>query len=198
MSGIDIAINSSAPMTVEQNRRISESIARERERLANFIRRRVPDPRDAEDLLQDVFVELIEAYRLMRPIEQVGAWLYRVARNRMTDLFRRRRTTGGTNVVPAGDGTGDERWEDLLPAPNAGPEASFARGVLLDEIEAALAELPEEQRAVFIAHEFEGRSFRDLAQKSGENVNTLLARKHYAVRHLRQRLAAIHEEFSEN
>jgi RNA polymerase sigma factor (sigma-70 family) len=185
-------------MTAEQNRRIAEAIERERERLSRFVRRRLPDPRDAEDLLQDVFVELIEAYRLMRPIEQVGAWLFRVARNRMTDLFRRRRTAGAANAVPVDEETEGERWEDLLPAPSAGPEASFARSVLLDEIEAALEELPEEQRAVFIAHEFDGRSFRELAQQSGENVNTLLARKHYAVRHLRQRLAAIHEEFSEN
>jgi RNA polymerase sigma factor (sigma-70 family) len=182
-------------MTVEQNRQIAAVIGRERERLSKFVRRRLPDARDAEDLLQDVFVELIEAYRLMRPIEQVGAWLYRVARNRMTDLFRRRATSAAAEVRVSGDDAEEERWEDLLPAPSAGPEASFARDLLLDEFEAALAELPEEQRAVFIAHEFDGRSFRELAQELGVSVNTLLARKHYAVRHLRQRLAAIREEF---
>jgi RNA polymerase sigma factor (sigma-70 family) len=182
-------------MTADENRQIAAVIGRERERLSKFVRRRLPDARDAEDLLQDVFVELIEAYRLMRPIEQVGAWLYRVARNRMTDLFRRRATSAAAEVRVSGDDAEEERWEDLLPAPSAGPEASFARDLLLDEFEAALAELPEEQRAVFIAHEFDGRSFRELAQELGVSVNTLLARKHYAVRHLRQRLAAIREEF---
>ena len=187
-------------MTIEQDRRITDAIAREGERLGNFIRRRVPDARDAEDLLQEVFYELVEAYRLMRPVEQVGAWLYRVARNRITDLFRRRRLIAPATMPPSTSDAADtdERWEDLLPAPDGGPEASFARGVLLEEIDAALEELPEEQRAVFIAHEIEGRSFRELSAQLGIGVNTLLARKHYAVRHLRQRLAAIHEEFSED
>ncbi len=188
-------IDPTASMTFEQNRRISEAIARERERLRNFIRRRVADPRDAEDLLQDVLSEFVETERLLRPIEEAGAWLFRVARNRITDLFRRRSRAPVTRPIedPAADG---ERWEDLLPSPDSGPDARFARGILLDEIAEALEELPEEQRAVFIAHEIEGRGFRELAEELGVGVNTLLARKHYAVRHLRQRLAAIHQEFS--
>lgn len=186
-----------AAMTQEQNRRIAETVAREGGRLGHFIRRRLPDPRDAEDLLQDVLIEFVEEYRLMRPIEQAGAWLYRVARNRMTDWFRRRSTRRQVEAGAPAE-LEDERWEDLLPAPEDGPESRFARAVLVEEIDAALDELPEEQRQAFIAHEFEGRSFRELAEELGVGVNTLLARKHYAVRHLKQRLAAIHEEFLEN
>jgi RNA polymerase sigma factor (sigma-70 family) len=186
-----------AAMTQDQNRRIAETVAREGGRLRLFIRRRLPDPRDAEDLLQDVLIEFVEEYRLMRPIEQAGAWLYRVARNRMTDWFRRRSTRRQVEAGAPAE-LEDERWEDLLPAPEDGPESRFARAVLIEEIEAALDELPEEQRQAFIAHEFEGRSFRELAEELGIGVNTLLARKHYAVRHLKQRLAAIHEEFLEN
>jgi RNA polymerase sigma factor (sigma-70 family) len=186
-----------AAMTQDQNRRIAETVAREGGRLRLFIRRRLPDPRDAEDLLQDVLIEFVEEYRLMRPIEQAGAWLYRVARNRMTDWFRRRSTRRRVEAGAPAE-LEDERWEDLLPAPEDGPESRFARAVLIEEIEAALDELPDEQRQAFIAHEFEGRSFRELAEELGIGVNTLLARKHYAVRHLKQRLAAIHEEFLEN
>lgn len=184
-------------MTQEQNRRITEAVARERGRLRNFIRRRLPDPRDAEDLLQDVLIEFVEEYRFMRPIEQAGAWLYRVARNRMTDWFRRRSTRRQVETGQDAD-LDDERWEDLLPAPEDGPDSRFARAVLIEEIEAALEELPAEQRQAFIAHEFEGQNFRELAAELGVGVNTLLARKHYAVRHLRQRLAAIHDEFLED
>lgn len=186
-----------AAMTQEQNRRIAETVAREGGRLRNFIRRRLPDPRDAEDLLQDVLIEFVEEYRLMRPIEQAGAWLYRVARNRMTDWFRRRSVRRQVETGQAAE-IAEERWEDLLPAPEDGPESRFARAVLIEEIEAALDELPDEQREAFIAHEFDGRSFRELAAELGVGVNTLLARKHYAVRHLRQRLAVIHEEFQED
>jgi len=194
-----ITVARAYPMTIEQNRRLSEAMTRERKRLGNFIRRRVPDAADAEDLLQDVFYELVEAYRMMQPIEQVSAWLYRVARNRITDLFRRRRNvaTAEVRVTPDEPGAG-ERWEDLLPSPADGPEASFARQLLLEEVEHALDELPEEQRAVFVAHEFDGRSFRELSQELGVSVNTLLARKHYAVRFLRRRLAAIYRDFSQD
>jgi RNA polymerase sigma factor (sigma-70 family) len=189
-------------MSVEQDRRISETVERERGRLRNFIRRRVPDEGDAEDILQDVFYELVEAYRLMKPVEQVTAWLYMVARNRITDLFRKRGPTStvGTRSAVAGhsrsEGQESPRWEDLLPSPDGGPEAEYARGILLEELEAALAELPAEQRKVFLAHEFEGRSFKEMAAATGMSVNTLLARKHYAVMHLRERLRAIHDEFS--
>ena len=176
---------------LEQDQRISDAIAREQPRLRNFIRRRVADPADAEDILQDVFYELVAAYRLMRPVEQVGAWLFRVARNRIIDLFRKRKreATVADSVEMLG-------WEDLLPSPDAGPEAFFARGVLMEELDAALDELPEEQREVFIAHESEGRSFKELAAETGLSVNTLLSRKHYAVLHLRKRLQAIYDEFT--
>jgi len=162
---------------------LAEVVQRERRRLFQFIRQRVDDEGDAEDILQDVLYELTESYSLMKPIQQVGAWLYRVARNRIIDRFRKRK--------PAELG----EIEDLLPSPDAGPEAAYARTLLLEEIEAALEELPEEQREVFVAHEMEGRSFKELAAETGLSVNTLLARKHYAVLHLRRRLREIYEEF---
>jgi RNA polymerase sigma factor (sigma-70 family) len=180
----------------EQDQQISETIDREKGRLRNFIRRRVADQSDAEDILQDVFYELVETYRLMKPIEQVGAWLFRVARNRITDLFRKKKPDASTNEsVNAEDGEFLE-LEDLLPSPEAGPEAAYARVVLLEELEDALEELPEEQRDIFVAHEIEGRSFKELAVETGLSVNTLLSRKHYAVVHLRERLRAVYDEFT--
>jgi RNA polymerase sigma factor (sigma-70 family) len=176
--------------------RISEAIRLEWARLRNFIRKRVADQGDAEDILQDVFYELIEAYRLMKPIEQVGAWLFRVARNRITDRFRKQRTEAVQERSAGGENGDAARLVDLLPSPEAGPEAVFARSVLIEELEDALGELPEEQRAVFIAHELEGRSFKELAAESGVSVNTLLSRKRYAVLHLRRRLQAIYDEFT--
>lgn len=177
-----------------QDRRISEAVERERPRLRNFIRRRVRDEGDVEDILQDVFYEFVEAYRMMKPIERAGAWLFRVARNRITDLFRKKRPEPLSSVTAVSD---DETLplEDMLPSREAGPEAAYARGVLLEELNAALEELPEEQRAVFVAHELEGRSFKDLAIETGVGVNTLLSRKHYAVLHLRARLQDIYDEF---
>jgi RNA polymerase sigma factor (sigma-70 family) len=185
-------------MVKEQDQRISEAIAREQGRLRNFIRRRVADRAEAEDVLQDVFYELIEAYRMMKPIEQVTAWLFRVARNRITDLFRRksRERSPGQGGVTTGDGE-EMRWEDVLPSAESGPEAAYARGVLLEELDEALEELPEAQREVFIAHELLGYSFKEIAGQTGVSVNTLLSRKHYAVLHLRQRLQAIYDEFTE-
>lgn len=182
-------------MTTEQDRRIAEAIGSEQSRLRNFIRRRVPDASDAEDILQDVFYELIEANRLMKPIERVSAWLFRVARNRITDLFRKRKIAG---VEPAEVAGGDEPLllEDLLPSPDAGPDAEYAHGVLLEELAEALDELPEEQREVFIANEVDGVSFKQIAAQTGLSVNTLLSRKHYAVLHLRRRLQAIYDEFT--
>lgn len=173
----------------EQDRRISETIEREQGRLRGFIRSRVPARWDVEDVLQDVFFELIEADRLMKPIEQAGAWLFRVARNRIIDRFRKERSESTAVTREIGS------LEDLLPSPDAGPEAVYARGVLLDEIEAALEDLPEEQRFVFVAHELEGKSFRELASETGVNVNTLLSRKRYAVLHLRARLQSVYDEF---
>jgi len=180
----------------EQDRRISEVIQRERQRLLHFIRKRVEDQGDAEDILQDVFYELIEAYRLMKPVEQVGAWLYRVARNRIIDRFRKRRPEAFGGVSSSASNEDLLRLEDLLPSPDAGPEAAYARSVLLEELDAALGELPDEQRDIFIAHEIDGRSFKQLADETGLSINTLLSRKRYAVLHLRRRLQAIYEEFS--
>jgi len=184
-----------AAMTADQDLQIAQTVAREQGRLRNFIRRRVSDREDAEDILQDVFSELVEAYRLMKPIEQVGAWLFRVARNRIIDRFRKRREEPSSQQI-AEDGE-LLMLEDLLPSPAAGPDAEYARTVLLEELEDALDELPQEQRQVFVAHEIEGRSFRELAAETGVSVNTLLSRKHYAVLHLRERLRAIYNEFTE-
>jgi len=180
----------------EQNRRISEVIDRERRRLLNFIRRRVDDEGDAEDILQDVFFELTEAYRLMKPVEHVAAWLYRVARNRIIDRFRKRRPES-LGEIPVNSSEEDAlRLEDLLPSPDAGPEALYARSVLLEELDAALEELPEEQRQAFVAHEIDGRSFKQLAEETGLSINTIISRKRYAVLHLRRRLQAIYNEFT--
>ena len=184
-------------MSDEQNQRISEAIEREQTRLRNFIRKRVPNQGDAEDILQDVFYSLLEAYRLMDPIEQVGAWLFRVARNRITDLFRKKKPEPFTDAIAVAEDGDKLLLEDLLPSPDAGPEAAYARAVLLDELDDALEGLPEEQREVFIAHEIEGRSFKELAAETGLSINTLLSRKHYAVLHLRQRLQAIYDEFTQ-
>ena len=185
-------------MAVEQDRRISEVFKREQARLRNFIRRHVPDPRDAEDILQDVFCELVEANRLLMPIDHVTGWLFRVARNRITDLFRKKRPERFSETAVATEDEDDERLqlEDLLPSPDAGPEALYARNVLLDELELAVDELPEEQREVFVAHELEGRSFKEMAAETGVSVNTLLSRKRYAVLHLRERLQVIYDEFT--
>jgi RNA polymerase sigma factor (sigma-70 family) len=180
----------------EQDRQISEIIAEERSRLRNFIRRRVPDPRDAEDILQDVFYKLVEANRLLMPIEHVTGWLFRVARNRITDLFRKKKPVSFSETAVADEDDTLLQFEDLLPSPDAGPEALYAGQVLLHELELAVDELPEEQRAVFVGHELEGRSFKEMAADTGVSVNTLLARKRYAVLHLRERLQDIYDEFT--
>src|SRR5436309_3820622 len=182
-------------MVSEQDQRISEVVTREQSRLRNFIRRRVPDPRDAEDILQEVFSELVEANRLLMPIDHVTGWLFRVARNRITDLFRKKRPEAFSDAAVEDEDGDVLRIEDLLPSPDAGPEALYVRNVLLEELELALDELPDEQREVFVAHELEGRSFKELAAESGVNLNTLLSRKRYAVLHLRERLQSIHDEF---
>jgi len=194
---MDEALRKQWPMT-EQDQRISEAIARDEPRLRSFIRRRVSDARDAEDILQDVFYELIEAYRLMKPVEQVTSWLFRVARNRIIDLFRRRKR----EPLPADSATLTEEGEaatleDLLPSPDAGPDAMYVRNLLLDEIDDALDELPDEQRDVFVAHELLGYSFKELSEQTGVGVNTLLSRKRYAVLYLRERLRAIYDDMKE-
>jgi RNA polymerase sigma factor (sigma-70 family) len=184
-------------MATEQDQRISDVVRREQSRLRNFIRRRVPDQLDAEDVLQDVFYRLVEANRLLMPIEHMTGWLFRVARNRITDLFRKKEPENFSEIEAVGEDEEDEwlPFEDLLPSPEAGPEALYARSVMLDELERAVAELPKDQRDVFIAHEFDGRSFKELSADTGVSVNTLLSRKRYAVLHLRERLQRVYDEF---
>jgi RNA polymerase sigma factor (sigma-70 family) len=185
-------------MATEQDQRISEAIEREQSRLRNFIRRRVADQEEAEDVLQDVFYELIQAYRMMKPVEQVTAWLFQVARNRITDLFRRKNREALQSEPVASTEDGEAmQWEEVLPSPESGPEAAYARRVLLEELDEALEELPAAQREVFIAHELLGYSFKEIAAQTGVSLNTLLSRKHYAILHLRERLKAIYDEFTE-
>ena len=185
------------------DRRITAVVGQQRSRLLHFIRRRVSDPLDAEDILQDVWAELVEANRLLMPIEHVTGWLFRVARNRITDLFRRKKTERLGDVAhPAGGGDNDEddewlRLEELLPSRDAGPDALLARRMLMEELEAAVAALPKDQRDVFIAHEIEGRSFKEMAAETGVSINTLLSRKRYAVRRLRDRLRDIDDDWDD-
>ena len=196
---MDEALKEQWPMA-EQDQKIAEVVAREQSRLRSFIRRRVPDPRDAEDILQDVFYKLVEANRLLMPIDHVTGWLFRVARNRIIDLWRQKQVEGGgkegaqTNSLRYREEERELRLEELLPSTGEGPEAVYARNVLLGELELAINELPAEQRDVFVAHELEGRSFKEMAAATGTNVNTLLARKRYAVLHLRERLREIYDE----
>jgi len=182
-------------VTAEQDQWIAQAIETDGSRLRNYIRKHVVDLEAAEDILQEVFVELIEAYRLLKPIEQVSGWLFRVAKNRIIDRFRGRRLESLSQDRYGEDDDVAVSLEDLLPSPDSGPEAAYARSVLLDEVDEALREMPEEQRSVFIAHEWEGYSFKELAAETGVSVNTLLSRKRYAVLHLRRRLRSIYEEF---
>lgn len=192
-------MKSTAPfeqMALDQDQRISSVVQREQSRLRDFIRRRVPDSRDAEDILQDVFSELVEANRLLMPIDHVTGWLFRVTKNRITDLFRKKKPVSFDDPEVSGDGQERLGWEDLLPSPDAGPEAIYERNVLFDELELAVSELPLEQREVFLAHEIHGRSFKELSAETGVNVNTLLARKRYAVLRLRERLQDLYDELT--
>jgi len=192
---MDEALTRQWPMT-DQDRRISEIVAEQRARLRNFIRRRVPDPLDAEDILQDVFYKLVEANRLLMPIEHVTGWLFRVARNRITDLFRKKRPQNFADARKEDEIGELLQIEDLLPSSEAGPEAVYVRNLLLEELELALEELPDEQREVFVGHELEGRSFKEMAEETGVSMNTLLSRKRYAVLRLRERLQSIHDELA--
>lgn len=197
---MDEALRKQWPMQ-DQDQRISEAVSRDESRLRSFIRRRVPDPGDAEDILQEVFYELVEAYRMMKPVEQVTAWLFQVARNRITDLFRKK-TREGLRSEPARTEQNDSEdgeplsLVELLPSPDAGPDAAHARSVLLEELDDALDELPSEQREVFVAHELMGYSFKEISARTGVSVNTLLSRKHYAVTHLRERLHDVYDELT--
>lgn len=177
----------------EQDRSFTEALERDEPRLRSFIRKRVLDAGEAEDILQDVFYELLEAYRFMKPMEQVTAWLFRVARNRITDLFRRQRPVSLNEPIADEDSLS---LEDMLPSAEAGPDAVYARNLLFDLLDDALDELPENQREIFLAHELLGRSFKELAEETGVSVNTLLSRKRYAVLHLRQRLKEMYEDFA--
>jgi len=180
----------------EQDRQISEAVEREQPRLRNFIRRRVADDNDVEDILQEVFYELVEAYRGTHPVELASAWFYRVARNRIIDLFRKKKPESLNETISGEEGE-DLHFEDLLPSLDAGPDAVYAQTVLLEQLDDALDELPDEQREVFIAHEIEGRSFKELAEETGLSINTLLSRKRYAVLYLRERLQDIYDELKE-
>jgi RNA polymerase sigma factor (sigma-70 family) len=182
-------------LIAEQDQSIAQAMERDGGRLRNYIRKHVVDLETAEDILQEVFVELVEAYRLLKPIEQVSGWLFRVAKNRIIDRFRGRKLESLSQAKYGEDDDVAVSLEDLLPSPDSGPEAAYARNVLLDEIDEALDEIPPEQRSVFVAHEWEGYSFKELAAETGVSVNTLLSRKHYAVLHLRSRLQSIYEEF---
>jgi RNA polymerase sigma factor (sigma-70 family) len=183
-------------MALEQDQRVAEVIKREQFRLRNFIRLRVADPSDVEDILQDVFYKLVEANRLLMPIDHITGWLFRVARNRIIDLFRRTKTERFGDRLSVNEQDDELRFEDLLPSPDAGPDAQYTRKVLLDELELAIDELPKEQREVFVAHELEGRSFEQIAGESGVSLNTLLSRKRYAVLRLRRRLHHIYDELT--
>ncbi len=184
-------------LMAHQDQRISDAVRKEYPGLRAFIRKRVADQSDAEDILQEVFFELVEAYRMMKPVERVTAWLFQVARNRITDLFRRRtREAQATEPAKFNDQGEELLLDELLPSPDAGPDAAYARGVLVEALDDALEELPAEQREVFIAHELMGYSFKELAEQSGTSVNTLLSRKHYAVLYLRKRLQSVYEEFT--
>jgi RNA polymerase sigma factor (sigma-70 family) len=180
---------------IEQDLRISEIIAEERCRLRNFIRKRVPLEADVEDLVQEVFYELVRANRMLMPVEYVTGWLYSVARNRITDLFRKKKPENFSDAAVEDEEGELFAIDELLISPDAGPEEHYLRKLLLDELESALAELPAEQRDVFVAHEFEGRSFKELSAQTGVGVSTLLARKRYAVLRLRERLQHIHDEW---
>lgn len=191
MKGLAITMQTSG----EQDRRISEALVRERPRLRHWIRRHVADPTEVEDVLQDVFYELVLAYRLLQPIEDVGAWLFRVTRNRITDLFRKKKPEALADQALVTGEEGALTLEDLLPSLDAGPAAAYARTVLLEELEEAIEDLPAEQREVFLAHEVEGLSFKEISAMTGVRVNTLLSRKRYAVLQLRRSLQTLYDEF---
>jgi RNA polymerase sigma factor (sigma-70 family) len=174
---------------------ITTTVLRERSRLKHFIRRRVPDDGDAEDILQDVFHAFVEACHLPEPIEHASAWLFQVARRRIIDRFRKQRELAIDDTPDASVEDDDFRLELALPPASDGPEALLARAKVLTALQEALEELPQSQREIFIAHEIEGLSFKAMADLTGVGVNTLLARKRYAVLHLRSRLQSIYEDF---
>ena len=184
------------PLTVEQDQKIRESIRLNGKRLLNFIKRRIPDEDEAEDILQDVYYQLVQAMQLTKPIEQVSSWMFTVARNKITDLFRKKKEVRMEGqVMSQVDSDEMLSLHELLPSLEDSPDATFMRRILVEELEAAMEELPENQRWVFFQHEIEGKSFKELAQETGLTVNTLISRKRYAVLHLRERLSDIYNEF---
>jgi RNA polymerase sigma factor (sigma-70 family) len=190
---MDAALRERWPMS-DEDQRISRAVERDGALLGRFVRRRVADPGDAEEIVQEVFAELVEAYRLLKNPERVTAWLFRVARNRITDLYRAHGRDAERSASPAAAERETIDWEDLLASPADGPEAALARRERIDAIGRALGELPAEQREVFLAHEIEGLSFREIAARTGVGVNTLLARKRYAVLRLRRELRTTYDE----
>lgn len=186
-------------MTDEQNQSIGQVVQKEQKRLLDFIRKRVPSEEDAEDILQDVFYQLTESYRLMKPIEQVSAWLFTVARNKITDMFRKKKPDNFSSLTFDNQNSSDDEGEafsiaDYLPDASEGPEAAYLRKVILNTLDESLKELPQEQRDVFVMQEMEQMSFKQIAELTGEPVNTLISRKRYAVLHLRERLQEVYNE----
>ncbi|MFI5148329.1 MAG: RNA polymerase sigma factor [Bacteroidia bacterium] len=183
-------------MAAGQREQIGYAVQQERRRLLDFIRRRIPDESDAEDILQDVFYQFSESF-MIQPIEQVSAWLFRAARNRITDLFRKKKATPFSRTFhPSDDEEDGPSIDDFLPDASGGPEAVYARKIIMAELMEALDELPVEQRDAFVMHEMEDKSFKEMAVLTGEGVNTLISRKRYAVLYLRDRLKALHDEFN--
>lgn len=199
METLPLTLDASLTMTaVHQDRQIQEAVHAQRARLLQFIRRRIPDPTEAEDVLQDVFAELVESYRMLKPVEQAAAWLFRVARNKITDLYRRKKTSSLEDELVYGAQSGDEDnsllLADILPAPDDSPENRLLRETLMEALSEALAELPAAQRQVFIWHELEDKTFREMEEETGVPLKTLISRKHYAVQHLRKRLQKLYTE----
>jgi len=175
-------------MALSPNQRLASVVAQQQQRLWAFVRRQVSVASDAEDIVQEVFAELLEAYRLMKPIERVGSWLMRVARNRLIDRYR----VSGRTLPLEEDAQLD--IPALIGADGSGPESEYRRALLADALEQAIENLPVEQRRVFVAHEIAGQTFKDIAAESGIPVNTLLGRKHAAVLQLRETLRDFYDE----
>ena len=197
MKTLALPLNASLMTAGHQDLQIQEAVRTQRSRLLAFIRRRIPDETEAEDVLQDVFAELVESYRMLKPVEQAAAWLFRVARNKITDLYRRRKTVSLENEMAAYGADGNENsllLADLLPAADDAPENRLLRETLMEALSEALAELPVAQRQVFIWHELEEKTFREMEQETGVPLKTLISRKHYAVQHLRKRLQTLYTE----
>jgi RNA polymerase sigma factor (sigma-70 family) len=199
---MNAAIAITGTMTAEQNEQITETVRKERRRLFSFIKNRVPEPEDAEDVMQDVFYELTEMYRLMKPVEKISAWLFTTARNKITDLFRKKKAVPFSNETFATgvreDETEAEEFYDLFPDMSDSPEMLLMREVVREEMNKALKQMPENHRSVFVQTEMEEKSFKEISLATGVPVNTLISRKRYAVLFLRERLQEIYDELLNN